>query len=230
MYDSYPELDVPQKNLIQRFFGQRWSAIVIEICMTIVISVAASRAFDLFGPFDSNENVSVASNAPALVATDAAQRGTNIPSEWLERFAGSYILNGQFLEAAAMYDLLIVAEPTVARHHYRRGLVNFFREAYAEGYADFVAALRMAEDCRSRDCHWEHRTGARNLRYALQFAPVDHDPLDYVDLASDLIPLFADVYLEIAGIYDKLGDQSKERFFSVKYLDLLAKRAADVSQ
>lgn len=53
MYDKYPEFDVPRSNLIQRFLGQHWSAILIEIVMTIVISVAASHAFDLFGPFES---------------------------------------------------------------------------------------------------------------------------------------------------------------------------------
>lgn len=53
MYDKYPEFDVPRSNLIQRFLGQHWSAILIEIVMTIVISVAAGHAFDLFGPFES---------------------------------------------------------------------------------------------------------------------------------------------------------------------------------
>ena len=52
MYDNYPKHDVPQQNLIQRFFAQRWSAIFIEIVMTIVITVAAGAAFDYFDPLD----------------------------------------------------------------------------------------------------------------------------------------------------------------------------------
>ena len=213
MYERYPDSDVPQQNIIQRFFGQRWSAIVIEICMTIVITVAASRAFDFFGPFDSNESAAAEISAQAMVAPASAQDAPNVPLEWIERYAGSYILNGQFLEAAAMYDLLIVAEPTVARHYYRRGLVNFFREAYAEAYSDFDTALRMARDCQSQECQWAHRKGEQTVRYALQFAPVDHNLLDYVDPASELIPRFADMYLEIAGIYDRLGDESRSRYF-----------------
>ena len=53
MYDNYPEHDVPQQNIIQMFFAQRWSAIVIEMAMAIVISVAAGRAFDFFGPINA---------------------------------------------------------------------------------------------------------------------------------------------------------------------------------
>lgn len=53
MYDQYPEHDVPQQNLVQMFFAQRWSAIIIEIALAIVISVAAGRAFDFFGPLDA---------------------------------------------------------------------------------------------------------------------------------------------------------------------------------
>ena len=50
MYDKYPEYDIPEQNIIQKFFGQRWSAIIVELAMTIVITVAAGRALDPFGP------------------------------------------------------------------------------------------------------------------------------------------------------------------------------------
>ena len=53
MYDNYPEHDVPQQNIIQMFFAQRWSAILIEMALAIVISVAAGRAFDFFGPINA---------------------------------------------------------------------------------------------------------------------------------------------------------------------------------
>lgn len=65
MYDSYPEHDVPQQNIIQMFFAQRWSAIVIEMALAIVISVAAGRAFDFFGPIDAQTE-----NPPPPAAAD----------------------------------------------------------------------------------------------------------------------------------------------------------------
>lgn len=74
MYDKYPEYDVPQNNIVQRFFGQRWSAIVIEIVMTIVISVAAGHALDIFGPFDAPTDA-----APAR-HTEASEQPETLPS------------------------------------------------------------------------------------------------------------------------------------------------------
>ena len=51
MYDQYPAYDVPKNNIVQRFFAQRWSAILLEIVLTIVITVAAGQAFEFFDPF-----------------------------------------------------------------------------------------------------------------------------------------------------------------------------------
>ena len=75
MYDKYPLHDVPQHNIIQRFFSQRWSAIVIEIVMTVVITVAAGHAFDFFEPFDNKQATSAkTAQAEALTpATDDLQ-------------------------------------------------------------------------------------------------------------------------------------------------------------
>ena len=65
MYDHYPAYDVPQNNIVQRFFAQRWSAILLEIVLTIVITVAAGQAFEFFDPFDGESATAVPVEAPA---------------------------------------------------------------------------------------------------------------------------------------------------------------------
>ena len=84
MYDKYPEFDVPQNNIIQRFFGQRWSAIVIEIVMTIVISVAAGHALDLFGPLDSPPDAAPAMHLKASVESAELANTTILPQGEIE--------------------------------------------------------------------------------------------------------------------------------------------------
>ena len=72
MYDSVPQHDVPQNNLIQRFLGQRFSAIVIEILLSIVISVAAGQAFDIFDRFQApaDEPTAALDMSPELVTSE----------------------------------------------------------------------------------------------------------------------------------------------------------------
>ncbi len=111
MYDSYPRHDVPQNNVIQRFFAQRWSAIVIEILMTIVITVAAGRAFDIFDPFDRSEDSASASHVQTILPSEVLRPGVGIPLRELERKAGEYLDSGQYAEAAAVLDLLTFAKP-----------------------------------------------------------------------------------------------------------------------
>lgn len=72
MYDNYPEHDVPQQNIIQMFFAQRWSAILIEMALVIVISVAAGRAFDFFGPIDA-QTENPPPQAAAVILLDPIQ-------------------------------------------------------------------------------------------------------------------------------------------------------------
>ena len=110
MYDKYPEHDVPQNNIVQRFFGQRWSAIVIEILMTIVITVAAGRAFDFFGPLEPSADTA-AIELLAELPPEVAEPGERISIDAVRHMAKSYLDNGDFAEAKALLDLLIAAEP-----------------------------------------------------------------------------------------------------------------------
>lgn len=93
MYDNYPEHDVPQQNIIQMFFAQRWSAIIIEMALAIVISVAAGRAFDFFGPINAQTD-----NPPQEQAIDAIQT-----------YGIDDIRQGQSAEAEAMDNLAGIA-------------------------------------------------------------------------------------------------------------------------
>lgn len=111
MYDSYPQHDVPQNNAIQRFFSQRWSAIVIEILMTIVITVAAGRAFDIFGPFDGPEDSEATFQLEEILPPELTRPSDGIALRTAKRKAREYIDNGQYAEAVAMVDLLSLAKP-----------------------------------------------------------------------------------------------------------------------
>ena len=93
MYDNYPEHDVPQQNIIQMFFAQRWSAIIIEMALVIVISVAAGRAFDFFGPIDAQTE-----NPPPQAAA--------ISLNPIQAYEMNCIRQGQ--SAEAVYDLAVI--------------------------------------------------------------------------------------------------------------------------
>ncbi len=102
MYDKYPEHDVPQQNIVQMFFSQRWSAILIEMALVIVISTAAGRAFDFFDPID--------------VKTETPQTAADgISLESIEAYGLNYIRQGKYVEAKAVYDLIIMAAPRHSR-------------------------------------------------------------------------------------------------------------------
>lgn len=142
MYDKYPEFDVPRSNLIQRFFGQHWSAILIEIVMTIVISVAAGHAFDLFGPFDSE---SVATSTGRMEASTESEAFANSP----DSLDGEYQLPG--LKA---YDECALGECALAHLSLGRGMLAQGRldsmlahldRALAIGSADSAIYLEIAK-------------------------------------------------------------------------------------
>lgn len=102
MYDKYPEHDVPQQNIVQMFFSQRWSAILIEMALVIVISTAAGRAFDFFDPID--------------VKTETPQPAADgISLDSIEAYGLDYIRQGKYVEAKAVYDLIVMAVPYQAR-------------------------------------------------------------------------------------------------------------------
>ncbi len=111
MYESYPQHDVPQNNVIQRFFSQRWSAIVIEILMTIVITVAAGRAFDIFGPFDRPTDSEASFQVEEMLPPELMRPSDGIALRTVKRKAREHIENGQYAEAVAMVDLLSLVLP-----------------------------------------------------------------------------------------------------------------------
>jgi len=111
VYDNYPQHDVPQNNVIQRFFAQRWSAIVIEILMTIVITVATGRAFDIFNPFDSPQDAETSFQVEGMLPSELTRPSDGFALRTLERKARQYIEDGQYAEAVAMLDLLSLAKP-----------------------------------------------------------------------------------------------------------------------
>lgn len=104
MYDKYPEHDVPQQNIVQMFFSQRWSAILIEMALVIVVSTAAGRAFDFFDPIDVKTET-----PPEQTAIDG------ISLESIEAYGLDYIRQGKYVEAKAVYDLMVMATPQPAR-------------------------------------------------------------------------------------------------------------------
>ena len=125
MYDSYPQYDVPQNNVIQRFFTQRWSAIVIEILMTIVITVAAGRAFDIFDPFDAP-----ADSASAILWEEplplSAHSVDGIVLGAYKQKAIEYAENGNYNGALSMLDLLVRAAPKDAGPGWYLEIAQFY--------------------------------------------------------------------------------------------------------
>ena len=143
MYDSYLQHDVPQNNIVQRFFSQRWSAIVIEILMTIVITVAAGRAFDIFDPFDSSTKEPDAAQVVGVFPPAAETANHDISLRTVELAAADYSSQRQYAKAEAMYDLLIGAEPNNARYYYGRAIANNRAGDFVEAYRDRSKVLEL---------------------------------------------------------------------------------------
>lgn len=138
MYDQYPVYDVPQRNLVQRFFAQRWSAIIVEIALTIVITVAAGRAFEFFDPFDGE----AARTAPAVNETGADSFDVALAP--VTQRALAHIQNREFAAAEAMYDLAIAVAPADEDHYGWRGYINLQAGDYLDAQRDFRQVLELA--------------------------------------------------------------------------------------
>ncbi len=144
MYDKYPEYDVPQQNIIQRFFSQSWSAIVIEIAMAIVISVAAGQAFDFFGPIDAQrDNPPQEQALQAALPAPAPNTAAGIPLDVIKAYGMNYIRQGQYAQAEAMYDLVIGAEPGDADNYAWRGYANIQAGDYLGAQRDYGTLVEM---------------------------------------------------------------------------------------
>ena len=108
MYDKYPEYDVPEQNIIQKFFTQRWSAIIIELAMTLVITVAAGRALDPFGTEVESTIQEQAIVEPVVLRNVAPTNSDGISVDVIKQYGIDYIRNQQYPEAAGIYDLAVV--------------------------------------------------------------------------------------------------------------------------
>ena len=140
MYDQYPAYDVPKNNIIQRFFAQRWSAILLEVALTIVITVAAGQAFEFFDPFDGE---SAAAAPAAASAPEPDADAMRVALEPVKQRGAEYVKERRYVAAEAMYDFAVALEPDNAGNHSWRGYVNLQTADYLEATADFRRALAL---------------------------------------------------------------------------------------
>ena len=137
MYDQYPNHDVPSKGVIQRFFSQRWSAIALEIVMTVVITIAAGAAFDFFDPLDGE-----AAPATATVV-EVEELGAGGPLEFIMQRGTDYVRERRFAAAEAIFDWAIALAPEEAAGYSWRGYVKMQAGKYFEAQADYRKLLEL---------------------------------------------------------------------------------------
>lgn len=143
MYDQYPVHDVPQNNLIQRFFAQRWSAIALEIVMTIVITIAAGAAFDFFDPLDGVEKTSAdaAHNASGTVEIEGLT--TSDPLQFIKQTGAARIRERRFAAGEAIFAWAIALAPEDVESYAWRGYANMQAGDYVEAQADYGKVLEL---------------------------------------------------------------------------------------
>ena len=149
MYDKYPEYDVPEQNIIQKFFTQRWSAIIIELAMTLVITVAAGRALDPFGTDLESPPQEQAIVEPAINQNPLPSNGISV--DVIKQYGIDYIRNQQYPEAAGIYDLAVVADPSDLSNYAWRGYANINAGDYVDAQTDYNTVI--ASDPTSFDGH-----------------------------------------------------------------------------
>ena len=141
MYDHYPAYEVPQNNIVQRFFAQRWSAILLEIALTIVITVAAGQAFEFFDPFDGE----TAEAAPiAAPATDVDADAMSVALAPVKQRGADYVAERRFVAAEALYDFALALEPDDAGNLGWRGYVNLQTGDFVDAQVDFRRVLDLS--------------------------------------------------------------------------------------
>jgi len=136
MYDQNPNHDVPQNNLIQRFFSQRWSAIALEIVMTIVITIAAGAAFDFFDPLDGEDSAKA-----AAVEIEEVRAGE--PLDFIKQRGKDYLREGRFAAAEAMFAWAIAVAPEDGESYSWRGYVNLQAGDYIGAQTDYRVVLEQ---------------------------------------------------------------------------------------
>ena len=184
MYDKYPEYDVPEQNIIQKFFTQHWSAIIIEIAMTLVITVAAGRALD---PFGTEVESPVEQQTPIVSVINQSAVPVNhdgISVDVIKQYGIDYIRNQQYPEAAGIYDLAVVADPNDVSNYAWRGYANINAGDYMDAQEDYNTVV--ATDPTSFDGHnslcWAYGELGQfdksldhcNQAIELAVSPIDH--------------------------------------------------------
>ena len=137
MYDQYPNHDVPQNNIIQRFFAQRWSAIALEIVMTIVITVAAGAAFDFFDPLDRAGATSADAAEISAGAVESSEFKTRDPLAFIKQTGAQYVRERRFAAGEAMFDWAIALAPEDLESYAWRGYAKLQAGDYIEAQADY---------------------------------------------------------------------------------------------
>lgn len=151
MYDQYPIYDVPQNNIVQRFFAQRWSAILLEIVMTVVITVAARAAFDFFDPLDGARATSADAAQAAVDANEFRALETAAPLAFIIERGKAYLADRRFAAALAMFDWAVALSPEDADAYAWRGYAKMQAGDYLEAQADNRRLLEL--NPRSFDAH-----------------------------------------------------------------------------
>ncbi len=143
MYDQYPVHDVPKSNLIQRFFAQRWSAIALEIVMTIVITVAAGAAFDFFDPLERAAATSADSAEITTSEVAVLETKTRDPLNFIKERGAAYIRERRFDAAEAMFDWAIALAPDDVESYSWRGYAKMQAGDYAAAQVDYREVLAL---------------------------------------------------------------------------------------
>jgi len=184
MYDKYPEYDVPEQNIVQKFFAQRWSAIIVEIAMTIVITVAAGRALNPFGtqPEDTIQQQTIVES----VVVDNTTANTNgISVDVIREYGIDHIRNQEYPEAAGVYDLAVMADPNDVSNYAWRGYAHINSGDYVDAQSDYNTVIEA--DPTSFDGHnslcWAYgELGEfdKSLAHCNQALALASTPVDYV--------------------------------------------------
>lgn len=184
MYDKYPEYDVPEQNIVQKFFAQRWSAIVVEIAMTIVITVAAGRALDPFGT-QTEDPTQQQAITETIVMDNAVSETDGIPITVIQEYGIEHIRNQEYPEAVGVYDLAVVADPNDVSNYAWRGYANINSGDYVDAQADYNTVITA--DPNSFDGHnslcWaygELGEFEKSLNHCNQALNLASAPVDYV--------------------------------------------------
>lgn len=184
MYDKYPEYDIPEQNIIQKFFTQRWSAIIVEIAMTLVITVAAGRALDPFGTATESPVQEQAIVEPVVIQNPAPTTN-GIPVDVIKEYGINYIRTQQYPEAVGVYNLAVVADPNDVSNYAWRGYANINAGDYIDAQADYNTVVEA--DPNSFDGHnslcWAYGELAqfdKSLDHCNQALELASSPIDYV--------------------------------------------------